>query len=65
VERVIGVVQQKNIFLYATVPISFLLTKKDREHTIMDKIAYVNCSLVNLNGSGVYIYLTEYPSKEE
>lgn len=52
VERVIGTVRQKYSFLNGTIPIRFLMTK-DSDFTVIDKIAHVCCSLVNLNDSVV------------
>ncbi|XP_052257183.1 uncharacterized protein LOC127862213 [Dreissena polymorpha] len=53
VERVIGTVRQKYTFLNGTIPISFLNSGQAGVVTVIDKIAHVCCSLVNMNDSVV------------
>lgn len=48
VERVIGLVRQKYTILSGTLPIDFLLTKKNDDIPLVDKSAHVCCGLVNM-----------------
>jgi len=48
IERVIGVVRQKYTILESQVPIDYLLSKDSETETLMDKIAFICCSLTNL-----------------
>ncbi|XP_043978249.1 uncharacterized protein LOC122834154 [Gambusia affinis] len=48
VKRVIGCMRNKFKMLHRTVPISLLLTCEGEETTLLDKIVYVCCSLVNM-----------------
>ncbi|XP_014854551.1 PREDICTED: uncharacterized protein LOC106925038 [Poecilia mexicana] len=48
VERVISCMTNKYKMLHRTVPITLLLTCEGEETTLLDKIVYVCCSLVNM-----------------
>ncbi|XP_023180304.1 uncharacterized protein LOC111605793 [Xiphophorus maculatus] len=48
VNRVIGCMRNKFKVLHGTVPVSLLLTCEGEETTLLDKIVFVCCSLVNM-----------------
>ena len=48
VERVIGNIRKKFSLLSDTQPIDFLITSPDQSKTLLDKIVYISCALVNM-----------------